>query len=60
MKNISALKEAPDQLRRIISEVVQNTSDLSEESDTSPCARVENIGSIITKRLETNILNIVK
>ena len=49
------LARSPEKLRKIISEVVQNTSHLSQEEDTSPCARVPNIQFIITKRLEFNI-----
>ena len=56
MGNISTeLARSPEKLRKIISEVVQNTSHLSQEEDTSPCARVPNIQFIITKRLEFNI-----
>ena len=56
MGNISTeLARSPEKLRKIISEVVQNTSHLSQEEDTSPCARVPNIQFIITKRLELNI-----
>ena len=56
MGNISTeLARSPEKLRRIISEVVQNTSHFSQEEDTSPCARVPNIQFIITKRLEFNI-----
>ena len=56
MKNIpEELAGSPAKLRKIISRVVQNTSHLSEEEDTSPCARVPNIEFIITKRLEFNI-----
>ena len=56
MGNISTeLARSPEKLRKIISEVVQNTSHLSQEEDMSPCARVPNIQFIITKRLEFNI-----
>ena len=56
MGNISTeLARSPEKLRKIISEVVQNTSHLSQEEDTSPCDRVPNIQFIITKRLEFNI-----
>ena len=56
MRNIPAeLARSPAKLRKIISEVVEETSHLSEEEDTSPCARVPNIQFIITKKLEFNI-----
>ena len=56
MRNIPIeLAKAPARLRKIISEVVVNTSHFSAEEDTSPCARVPNIEFIITKRLEFNI-----
>ena len=56
MENVQVeLPRSPAKLRKIISEVVENTSHFSQEEDPSPCARVPNIEFILTKRLEFNI-----
>ena len=54
--SLARIHESSDILQHWIGELQRN-SNLSKDADPSPCSKVLNIGSIITRKLSTTLTN---
>ena len=56
-KSLARIHESSDILQHWIEELSQRNSNVSSDADPSPCSKVLNIGSIITRKLSTTLSN---